>query len=387
MVNQHHQSLGSLHAAGGITALLCLILSQRSSFTGSYLLGLLDELLVTYMRIKTKSFAGGVGCEKAYHASNHTMLTITPEEILPENVHLDSWQDRGRIKTTTGHFSSPIAHNLPRESGIDKVHFEIVISSDTDFETVVKEGRPIIIHLPATGDEGFDERRFFFADPLAVEHGITSILVLVPFYGARRLKGQSTYALDKVEYFSGQCLGAVMESNALVQWLTQTLGFSGKLGFTGVSFGGSMSALSSLFCPIPHVAISHIPANGPADAYVLGALSKTVDWSLFDNGKKTVAELLKTMDIGDASLWVQEHFTREENSQKHPRRVFMQLSGKHDRYIPKHRADKLFRRMKALPNMQYAEYQELPGGHVTAFLFHRTSYISAIAKALATLEL
>jgi hypothetical protein len=203
----------------------------------------------------------------------------------------------------------------------------------------------------------------------------------------RRCDEQTNPALERVQHFSEQVLGAVMESNAIIQWLYVTLGHRGKVGFTGVSFGGSMAALGGLFCNIPHVSVPYIPANGPADAYVLGSLAKTVDWSLFPEGKKSVFDLLRFMDIGDCAIWICENFTDEENRHRQPKRVYIQASARHDRYIPIARGDKLFSRMQGLPNIQFAEYHVLKGGHVTAFVCHRETYLSMIHKALELLEL
>ncbi len=242
------------------------------------------------------------------------------------------------------------------------------------------------MHLPATGDEGFKDRRYYFAEPLAERHGITSVLLLVPFYGMRRCASQDNPALQQVQNFAEQVLGAVIESNAIIQWLVCTMGHRGKIGFTGVSFGGSMAALGSIFCNVPHVSVPYIPANGPADAYVLGSLSKTVDWKLFDEGKKSVFDLLRFMDIGDCAVMIRENFSQVINWGKQPKRVYIQASGRHDRYIPIERGDKLYSHMKELPNIQYSEYIVLKGGHVTAFICHREIYLSMISRALELLE-
>ena len=42
-----------------------------------------------------------------------------------------------------------------------------------------------MVHLAATGDEGFSLRREYIAKPL-LEKGIASVVLQVPFYGKRR---------------------------------------------------------------------------------------------------------------------------------------------------------------------------------------------------------
>lgn len=43
---------------------------------------------------------------------------------------------------------------------------------------------PWVIHLAATGDEGFSMRKKHIAEPL-LERGIASVILQIPFYGKR----------------------------------------------------------------------------------------------------------------------------------------------------------------------------------------------------------
>jgi hypothetical protein len=210
---------------------------------------------------------------------------------------------------------------------------------------------------------------------------------MLPFYGLRRSSEQLSHVIDRVQHYSEQCTGAVIESNAIIQWLVQTLGHRGKVGFTGVSLGGAMSALGSLFCNVPNVSIPFIPANCPVDAYVVGALSKTIDWSMFAEGKKSVYDLLRFMDIADTAASVRKNAEQENKVHLQPKRVYLQASARHDRYIPLESSTELAKQMMALPNMQYGEFTLLKGGHVSAFLFHREKYLEMINRAFEILKI
>lgn len=210
---------------------------------------------------------------------------------------------------------------------------------------------------------------------------------MLPFYGLRRSSEQTSHAIDRVQHYSEQCTGAVIESNAIVQWLVQTLGYRGKVGFTGVSLGGAMSALGSLFCNVPNVSVPFIPANCPVDAYVVGALSKTVDWSIFNEGKKSVYDLLRFMDIADTAATIRKNAIRNGTEHLQPKRVYLQASARHDRYIPLESSSELAKQMQALPNMQHSEFTLLKGGHVSAFVFHRNTYLEMINRAMELLEI
>ncbi len=124
---------------------LCTICWQERSFTGSYLQGLLDELVVIYTNLRGQyAFDKGLGCYKRFHDALNTMTTMTPEEMLPKQVHLHRWKKREKSLTCKGWFKSPIRRNLPDEPEVATVHFEIVCPVNVDFETVIRESKSIL---------------------------------------------------------------------------------------------------------------------------------------------------------------------------------------------------------------------------------------------------
>lgn len=256
----------------------------------------------------------------------------------------------------------------------------------------------MVIQLPLTGDEGFSMRREHIAKSLAMEYGIGSILLQLPFYGARRITTQTNFTLRKAEHMSKQSLAAVMETIAIMKWLTEVMHFKGKLAVTGMSFGGSMAALSSLHCTIPHAVITHVPANTPSDAYVYGGLSMSVNWKKFPRGRVQLDSLFSLMDIGKVAEIIRIHGSNRpissqtyheqgsEGEKQQPKRVYIQITAMHDAYIPYDRAMRLYEQMKQLPNLQHCELHLLPGGHGSAILLDYPFYRQCIHDALRYLD-
>jgi hypothetical protein len=157
-------------------------------------------------------------------------------------------------------------------------------------------GTPFVIHLPATGDEGFGRRRELFAKPL-INKGISSIILQVPFYGKRKYPGQKGAGLLKLEHSAQQSLGTVTEALALVAWLRETKKHKGPISLTGISYGGAMAALAGCLCPYDIAIVSMVPSHGPAPPFLDGALAKTVSFGAFERGRDEVREHLNKMDL------------------------------------------------------------------------------------------
>lgn len=280
-------------------------------------------------------------------------------------------------------FPSPIVAYLPPlHENVKQCEIEIVTPQNKTFQDVLKEGSPIVIFLPATGDEGFSMRRSLYSTPLARDHGISSILVQLPYYGKRRLPDQATYAMDKLQYYSGQSLAAVMEGNILVRWLREEQGFHGKIAFSGLSYGGSMAALANIFCKYSVASIAFVPANSPNDAYVEGEMARTVQWHMFPNGKQDASDLFTIMDIGKTSI-------REKDTPilpNEPKKVYLQISAVYDRYIPLKCADFMYYGMQQLRNLAYSKLIYIPGGHATGFVFYRKFYLEKIVEGIQLLD-
>lgn len=402
----------------------------------SYWMGLMDDMSVRMASGVVENYGGGLGSDESFHDAVNAINLHNGSLAMASDFRLEEeWQHDGDdVLYARATFLSPIGDYLHHHENIRRVQVQIVIpASMKSLDDVLKAGREpnnnqrILIQLPATGDEGFFIRRFLLAKPLARDHGIVSIIVQLPFYGLRRRPEQSSYTLYEVDDMPKQSLAAVMETNAILNWLTRDPNrFQGKLGVTGVSFGGSMTGLSSVMMDGQNISriaiIAHIPANSPDDAYVLGALSHTIAFNrlaptlsnavstdAYARGKQKVHELLYTMDIArgakdlrqilfcnknqvpppETSLLPTSHDADipliDHRKVKEIRRVFIQLSGLHDAYIPPIRWRRFYKHVSQIPGTVHAELIELEGGHCTGVLLHFPKYYDAILRGFALL--
>lgn len=291
-------------------------------------------------------------------------------------MQFEEWKPAGGAALCAmGTFESPVAEHLPNESNVRLVNFQIVVPHDGGLDTAIQKNMPFVIHLPATGDEGFGRRRELFAKPL-LKRGIASIIIQIPFYGKRRMPGQKSAGLLTLEHSALQSLGTVMEAQAIAQWLRDEKMHKGHVCFTGVSYGGSMAALTSLVSPTHNAVVSMIPSHSPAPPFVDGSLARTINFDIFPGGKKEVEAILSLMDIASIGLdKVVDSIHRE----------YIQLTAKHDKYIPAYSAKALFEGMSKLRNVS-TELRHLDGGHVAAFLFGAKPYVEAIDEAILRLS-
>lgn len=404
----------------------------------SYCLGLMDDMSVRAGSGVIVNFGGGLGTDESFHEAVDAINLQNGSLAMASDFRLEEeWQNDGNdVLFAKASFLSPIGDYLHHHENVRRVQVQVVIPARLkSLADILAAGRipnndlRILIQLPATGDEGFFVRRMLLAKPLARDHNIVSFIVQLPFYGERRRPEQSSYTLYEVDDTPKQSLAAVMETNALLNWLTrEPNSFQGKIGITGVSFGGSMSALSSVVMDgqnISRVAIiSHIPANSPDDAYVLGALSHTVRFHHlapplndgetspkceYERGKDKVHELMYTMDIARGAKDLRRIFEHRKQGLPPPvtsllptsrdddipamdvsrvkeiRRVFIQLSGMHDAYIPPIRWRRFYKHVSKIPGTVHTELIELEGGHCTGVLLHFPKYYDAILRAFELL--
>jgi GNAT superfamily N-acetyltransferase len=140
-----------------------------------------------------------------------------------------------------GSLESPLAAHapdiLPPEAR--RARFQLVLSNaDADAVATTSWGahtvaapRPVCVQYAATGDHGFWRRRALVARPLLRAHGIASLLLETPLYGARKRAGQRRSNLRHV--FDLYLMGVAIqhETCALLQWLRR--GHWGPFGLAG----------------------------------------------------------------------------------------------------------------------------------------------------------
>lgn len=216
-------------AVAACAAAVALIPRVRSSAAG-----LLDPLFAVLTLKKKSFFFEGPGDVEKFRS---VLLKLKPYSYgIPQNVTLEEWRASGDALCAMGSFESPISADLPEMENIRRVRFQIVVPKQ-GFEAALSANMPFVIHLPATGDEGFGRRREMIAKPL-LQRGVASILLQIPFYGQRRFPGQTGPGLMFLQHISEQSLGATMEAIALASWIKSLTSNKSPIGFTGVSYGG-----------------------------------------------------------------------------------------------------------------------------------------------------
>eukprot|EP01039_Chlorochromonas_danica_P006689 gene6689-7395_t len=351
--------------------LYCLPARLRPAW--SVLLGSIDHLCVAISSLHQEHFCQGLEDEEVFMEMVKAMDELEVSDLPREAIALGLWQRQGAVAVAAGTFHSPVARFLPAEGNVRTARIEVVLPATVTWEQALSEGLPVAVHLPATGDEGFALRRTFLAHALAADHKICSVILQLPFYGNRRSQGQTSSALLCLEDMARQSLAAVMEGNRILCWLREE-GHCGVVGFTGISFGGSMAALASVKCAMDHFVVSHVPGNSPHDAYVMGAMRL----GLHDRNIEPADRLLAHMDIARAS--------RSIPSTKAVRRVYKQLTARHDAFIPLACSLRLFKAMSEIENMKNAKHVLLSGGHAAGIVLGRQAYLDLIVEAVRDIQ-
>lgn len=150
---------------------------------------------------------------------------------------------------------------------------------------------PVCILFPATGEQGFLSRRLM-ALALA-RQGIASLILEVAFYGVRRPPGQDGALLNHVSDLVALMDTTIEEGRALLAWL-RYVGYS-RLAVSGISMGGSVSALVTARSDFPLACIGMIPANAVGPVYAEGLLSNYVAWDVLRGPLRTGIEPRRVM--------------------------------------------------------------------------------------------
>lgn len=169
---------------------------------------------------------------------------------------------------------------LPSESRL--AHAELILPEKP------APGRPMVLHLAATGDHGFG-RREALAIPLAMK-GIGSVILESPFYGMRKPQGQSG---AKLRYVSDLLLlgrATIEESLFLLNWLSNQ--GHRKLGISGLSMGGVHACMVAGLFPQELALTPLLAPRSAAAAYCNGALFHATGWKkLSDDVQQREGEL------------------------------------------------------------------------------------------------
>jgi len=200
---------------------LAVVVAFRSPLLGSL------DLVVSLLRHRSpENFRHGVGdiglCDQMMHA--FAVSSEAPTAML-HTVELLYRETEG-CALGDGHFLSPASQFL--RGPVATVDFQVVLPSGRRLESIPKD-TALCLLFPPYGDETFDSRRKSYAMPLLKEHGVVSVIVQVPFCGARRSEGQRSAAMLEAVHAGQQGFSASWEAIALLQHLQRHYGFQGWL--------------------------------------------------------------------------------------------------------------------------------------------------------------
>lgn len=259
-------------------------------------------------------------------------------------------------------FLSPYPERpLPQESA--KASFLIVLPLGWDSSTRV------CIHLACTGDQGYTRRQRLLAEPL-LEHGIGSLILENPYYGARRPKDQKDTYINTVADLWLMGLTAATEARVILAWLKEQ-GFK-RLGISGISMGGQITSHVAALYPEPLAACACIAPSCASTVFLDGVLSKHTNWKALHESKTEARLLLKKqLDRSELKLFPK------------PKRAdcFIWVAASYDAYVD----PKSCRIAQA--TWPESTIRWLPSGHISSVIFRRKAFVQGILDAFNRLDL
>jgi dienelactone hydrolase len=225
--------------------------------------------------------------------------------------------------------------------------------------------RAVVLHLAASGDQGF-RLRLRFAAPL-LAHGIGALVLENAYYGARRPERQRAHALRSVSdlYLLGSA--TFQEGRALLCWLRQ--GGHPAVGVTGFSMGGQLAAMVGASMDFP-VAVVPVASSCSADAVLReGVLRHTPCWERLACAGETEATARERLFERLARFSV----TSLPAPAFPPAAIVVGTA--QDGVVPP-------AEMQRIAEYWGAELRWLPAGHVTAVLRHQEPMRQAILDAV-----
>ncbi len=272
----------------------------------------------------------------------------------PIDVVWDEMQ-RGRDHVRQeGRFWSPDADHLPPEAQTARV---LLVTPDGQHQG------PAVVHMAATGDEGYRRRLHSLAKPL-VRRGVSSVILENPYYGARRPSAQTGVSVRTVADLLHMGTASILEGVALVHWLA-TAGF-GPVGVTGVSMGGQMAATVAALVDRPIAAIPCLPSHSATVVFCEGLLSRGVVWDALGPTEMSARRRLRTL-LEDTDIRMLAPPVRPDAT--------ILFGARHDAYVPTHSVESLHRHWGG-------QLRWLECGHVQAFVAKRRAFMDGIVDAL-----
>ena len=243
----------------------------------------LDHL---YLKLKSKDslFKKGWGDERI------TKEIIGQKNLMekprPLNIHFSKRAEEKKYTILEAAFKSPFVE-LPLPKNSEQAFLEFVLPKGVDlFQKGSKP--PLILLMPASGDDSFTYRRKRLAIPLA-QKGIASVMLEIPFYGRRKPTLQVETNIDFVSDFVMMLYLAFQEGRSILYSFFKN-GFY-NLGVSGISMGGFTANAIAASLPFPTALVSALSGNTIADTLVYGNYQQSCIWkALMGNQSKALAQ-------------------------------------------------------------------------------------------------
>jgi hypothetical protein len=229
--------------------------------------------------------------------------------------------------------------------------------------------RGVVLHLAATGDEGF-RLRLRLAAPL-LRRGIGALVLENAFYGARRPRRQIGPAVRTVSDLYLMGAATLQEGRALLRWLRERR--FGAVGVTGFSMGGQMAAMVGATVPFPAAVIPIAPTCSPDSVLRLGALRGLASWAALASGGSDLA-LARDALCGRLARYSVTRLPPPVRSD-----AAIVVGTALDAVVPPDD-------MRRVAEHWRCELRWLQAGHVSAAFGHQAAFRDAIADAVARLD-
>jgi dienelactone hydrolase len=229
--------------------------------------------------------------------------------------------------------------------------------------------RAVVVHLAASGDQGFGVRLRFAAPLLA--RGIGAVVLENALYGGRRPPDQAGPAVRSISNLHLMGSATFQEGRALLRWIRDTLGVP-LAGVTGFSMGGQMAAMVGPSVPFPVAVVPMAATCSPDSALRDGVLRNVAHWAALAAAGEDAEAARRALCAHLARLSV----TRLPPPVCTDAAIVVGASS--DGVVPP--ADSM-----RIAEHWGAELRWLPAGHVSAVLRHQGDMREAIADAVERL--
>ena len=206
---------------------------------------------------------------------------------------------RGTPTFQEASFESPAASYLPEASKTGRFLF---VWRDGEDGLPPPAPRKIAVHLPTTGDQFYYFRKQIALDLL--KHDIASVILMFPYYSARKPEAQFAHVLPSVSAFITQIAAGVTESAGIAAWADATYGLETRVVFTGVSLGGSVANVAAIVAAEGlergdvRVGSAPVVATSSATSFLTGVLHSRIAWDTLAAAPAGCADDIKAVLAG-----------------------------------------------------------------------------------------